>query len=42
MLSEDLTDEERKERSILKYRRRLRPGKIKLYKTLQLSIDLNV
>lgn len=30
MLSEDLTDEERNVRSILKYRRRLRPGKIRL------------
>lgn len=30
MLSEDPTDEERNVRSILKYRRRLRPGKIRL------------
>lgn len=30
MISEDMTDEERNVRSILKYRRRLRPGKIRL------------
>lgn len=33
MLSDDLTEEERKIRSILKYKRRLRPGKVKLYVT---------